>query len=413
MTERLDPWRTVAVKNQQGSRIAFIAVLIVIIIIVLIVLLVILFRTSNSSTTTNFDPTKCRFNSDCAGNKVCDTDSGLCVDCNVDGDCPFSRPICNTAERKCVGCINSNDCSGSAPICSSTTKQCVGCQTSTDCNGVTPICNASSNQCVACLSNADCGVNNPICNPAVSQCVQCITDANCIAPATCSSGQCCDATAPTITSLVPSVFPAARGITVNYTFTQNPVGASVIFEVYDSANVLLYTTSAYTATGTAFIESTTQAAIPLFGAFYSGYVYRFKAILSQTCGITLPSSFASVLMPAAGPPAYTPNLIAITNVTTTGFRIRSNRPNSQDYQIFQEVPYAIVTLASDPLRDPNRCLPASVGISDPIAPGPDGYADFTWPFVVVSGQSYSIRLVVPTYLYMEGMISNNLIAVVP
>lgn len=108
------------------------------------------------------------------------TDAGSPTDagpgCTSNAACGGGTPICNTSSGICVECLNNNQCgfrescdTARGFVCRRTcTNNCRGGQT----------CDPAAGFCYDCISNSDCG-SDEFCNPAVRECVQCISNADC------------------------------------------------------------------------------------------------------------------------------------------------------------------------------------------------------------------------------------------
>jgi len=89
----------------------------------------------------------------CKGqNQVCDGESGQCVDCLKDGDCPSGK-LCS--QKSCVpGCNDMHGCPDGGGLC--TSGMCVACKQDGDCKDPqNPRCDTNSGLCVACLPDND------------------------------------------------------------------------------------------------------------------------------------------------------------------------------------------------------------------------------------------------------------------
>lgn len=129
-------------------------------------------------------------------------DDGDVVDRGVDlgpcgGPCTTPTPLCNSVSGMCVQCLSMSDCGGSTPECDTTTGQCVECLNAGDCGGVTPVC--LSGECVQCEDSTDCDAGNPVCESPAQVCGNCTARAQCFGYAALPScnvttGQCaqCD-----------------------------------------------------------------------------------------------------------------------------------------------------------------------------------------------------------------------------
>ena len=122
----------------------------------------------------------CEGDDDCSASApVCDTRSGQCVQCVLDGHCDDGES-CEGAE--CVAsatCENSLDCKDDAlPICDPTEGVCVECVSAADCDNAA---DCTDNRCVEftpCKNSLDCE-GDQVCDPARMRCVGCITSTDC------------------------------------------------------------------------------------------------------------------------------------------------------------------------------------------------------------------------------------------
>jgi len=85
---------------------------------------------------------------------VCDTDTGLCVECLDDTDCAPQH--CDVTQHLCVDCLLNADCPKTAPSCSTGHTCGATCTNSGSCSTDTPVCETSTHTCVECLIDADC-----------------------------------------------------------------------------------------------------------------------------------------------------------------------------------------------------------------------------------------------------------------
>ncbi len=101
-------------------------------------------------------------------------DSGMCVECLMDGDCARGE-LCNAANECAPGCDDDSDCGGETPVCDTAAMSCVTCVndmagTATDsgCSPGEPLCDAPAGdagaECVECVTSSDCAVGE-MCNP--------------------------------------------------------------------------------------------------------------------------------------------------------------------------------------------------------------------------------------------------------
>lgn len=141
----------------------------------------------------------CGSNADCPGDaKLCDQDSGACVECIEDVDCPNDHPLCSPAHGTCVDCTGNGDCGAAKPVCDvddGRCKECIidahcdaglcdgggnckaGCESDSDCPSERPFC-GDNFQCFECVSDGDCGAAKPFCN-GKNECGQCLVAADC------------------------------------------------------------------------------------------------------------------------------------------------------------------------------------------------------------------------------------------
>ena len=144
----------------------------------------------------------CTVDGDCATGQLCDTTTNTCVECRNDADCGPSS-VCDEAARKCVACVDDasyplidSGCIEVLPVCveqggisgggSASTFVCAVCaddktldsQVDEGCNSTTPICdtNVPDGVCVECNDNTDCG-SGEVCDVANGICVGCLDDA--------------------------------------------------------------------------------------------------------------------------------------------------------------------------------------------------------------------------------------------
>jgi hypothetical protein len=148
--------------------------------------------------------TQCATNADCKRNAnggVCDTASDTCVLCLADTDCPAARPICNDATHACVaGCTTNAGCMGRGgfggrmtPVCDTASGLCVECTTAAQCTGAGATC--TNNLCVdtQCNADSDCSADGggaaPYCEG--TRCVACLNRSQCAATdRACTNGVC-------------------------------------------------------------------------------------------------------------------------------------------------------------------------------------------------------------------------------
>ncbi len=82
---------------------------------------------------------------------LCDTTSGMCVECLGNTDCPVGT--CES--HVCTECTQDVDCMDpAAPRC--VANACVACTSDVDCSAPVPFCYTMENRCVQCLQPLDC-----------------------------------------------------------------------------------------------------------------------------------------------------------------------------------------------------------------------------------------------------------------
>ena len=118
---------------------------------------------------------------------LCDLDSGRCVECLDETDCPDGM-VCNTFTDRCtaevVGCTSDDQCAGLR--CDSIKGSCVECLDDGDC-GLGALCDLLTGSCTveqSCVTDGDCSFG--VCHPDKRTCVECFN------PAHCPSGVCDD-----------------------------------------------------------------------------------------------------------------------------------------------------------------------------------------------------------------------------
>jgi hypothetical protein len=146
----------------------------------------------------------CKDDTTCGG-LHCETTSGECVACLVNGDCSGTFARCDTALHACVACLATSDC-GTKQRCDETTRRCldtcaddddpcplpnfvcspnrglcVECTSSANCAGSPngPSCDVTIGRCVECTANAKCPMAKPVCDRRTGRCVACLSSASC------------------------------------------------------------------------------------------------------------------------------------------------------------------------------------------------------------------------------------------
>jgi hypothetical protein len=67
----------------------------------------------------------CEAGANCPAMPVCEVDSGHCVECLVDGDCPPEHPFCRVSDQTCVDCLVNGDCGDPTKTCDPKSNHCV------------------------------------------------------------------------------------------------------------------------------------------------------------------------------------------------------------------------------------------------------------------------------------------------
>lgn len=118
---------------------------------------------------------------------LCDLDSGRCVECLDETDCPDGM-VCNTFTDRCTaavaGCTDDDQCAGLR--CDTIKGSCVQCLEDGDC-GLSALCDLLTGSCTVeqtCVNDGDCSFG--VCHPDKRTCVECFN------PAHCPSGVCDD-----------------------------------------------------------------------------------------------------------------------------------------------------------------------------------------------------------------------------
>lgn len=144
----------------------------------------------------------CGANADCNDEgkaNLCDLDTGACVECIDDTNCPGDKPICSPHHGTCGRCASNGDCGAAAPICDLDDGECheclvdahcvdgglcdggkhckAGCNDDGDCPSQKPFC-AADFQCRECIADGDCPDTRPFCNQK-GECGQCLVAADC------------------------------------------------------------------------------------------------------------------------------------------------------------------------------------------------------------------------------------------
>jgi hypothetical protein len=122
--------------------------------------------------------------------RVCDEDTGTCVECVTSDDCPTWPHTCNSTRNECDECATDGDCTDRfAPHCAA--GVCTGCTSAAQCARFpsTTLCDSAEGSCNECTAT-----DTSACNTGIActgdglcsefgtdqrQCDPCDTDANC------------------------------------------------------------------------------------------------------------------------------------------------------------------------------------------------------------------------------------------
>ena len=130
--------------------------------------------------------TLCRRKEDCIDDPAtpnCRLDTGKCVRCLFDSNCPSALPRCDPITNEC-GCMTAADCRLTG-ACDPLTHQClIGCSAMAPlCAPWAPYCDMNRGVCLQCSDDMDChgktfvGVLTELCKNGL--CVQCREEADC------------------------------------------------------------------------------------------------------------------------------------------------------------------------------------------------------------------------------------------
>ncbi|MBX3181660.1 MAG: hypothetical protein KF915_03445 [Polyangiaceae bacterium] len=184
----------------------------------------------------------CQVDGDCASGSWCQ--SGSCVPCNDSGHCGASCTNCTASglvcsAGACVQCTGSGLC-GPGEYCES--QVCTPCTTDARCGSSCTACGSGTRcgglgGCVNCDTVSHCGPTcspcggaTPYCNGngASSQCVQCTQDNHCSTGEVCRDGSCSPPCTPTLTP----VFSESFGTNVGYVNGLGVPLGSTAFQAY-------------------------------------------------------------------------------------------------------------------------------------------------------------------------------------
>lgn len=385
MAERYDARPRLIQDRPRAARVGLIIIIAIIVVVILILLIVLVVnKKSTTSTSTTGTIAQCVTDADCSGTQVCETKSGLCVECLSNSQCSVYTPICDTTNHKCVVCEANTDCPSYLPLC--TNNICVACTSDSQCGGATPKCNNATRTCVGCNVASDCPSATPLCS-AANECVQCISNTGCIAPATCVHGTCCNTATPSISTLAASSC-SLNLFTGTYTFAQTGPNLSAIYRIADSGGNVLVTLPGVTANGVININYSQVSQLIIF---YVGYNYSLSVAISQPCGITAFSAPISVTIPQSSP-APVKAVIASASATVSTITVILSTPDFQTDFLWS---VNGVDIHITPTLGPSPNL-WTVQSATFVQVDPSNSHRFkitaAWPFAVTSGQSYFLSV---------------------
>lgn len=122
--------------------------------------------------------------------RVCEVESGGCVQCVRDEHCGSGR--CRTELNVCVECLGDDDCDASrGETCNVDTNTCAvtGCGTDATCPGADR-CDIQTRKCVACLGDGDCAFGGVCDDGACAAPDSCVADSDCPWAGVCVDGAC-------------------------------------------------------------------------------------------------------------------------------------------------------------------------------------------------------------------------------
>jgi hypothetical protein len=399
--------RDTTVRNSYGG---ITAAAILLGIIVIVILVIILIRRPVSSTEDRVEgsgASECVITLDCTNGQVCDTNAGLCVDCVTDGDCPSTTGICDTSDNTCKECVTDSNCPFSKPNCNLANSTCYQCFDDTECSGIRGICDIPNETCVQCFNDSHCGGSTPFCSDTNNfSCVECLVDGDCASGSCLANGVCCDLTAPTANSLFISDDTPNILFTVVYSFTQPSAISSLIVELSDANNTVIWVSAGVAATG-----SHTHGFSPnSYPRLFYGFLYNVRVRISTSCGVTPWSNYVSALQQPA-----------LTNIVTVGNIISGTADGSGGNARVSGID-AIgcgisfppeILISSTPTLDPNFSIQAINEFSASCCAPGDCNVSWQWPFPVTDGQQFFIRVTTNTTLSGgTGNVSNALSVVV-
>jgi len=276
-----------------------IGVVVLIVIIVVVVILIRRKKTTATTTKTSVSSKTCTSNANCPAPSVCNTSSGLCVDCLGDSNCSGSTPKCKTSLNKCVTCLADGDCTTGQTcnnnVCCSTTKPVITSVSSILSDNTRIDVNftfsqgLTATQAIVVMEDPASGLplfNSNLCIERPS--VTCTATPNCQTGDVCNSGSC-----NIVGCLSTDLHTAAQSMTVSIYENQFAIhfypGAS-----YRIKLKIVYTCGSLTATSTAFSDPVTHV------------IGNCGSLAPQTIGLSYINGGTDLLLtfPDQGTPSY-------------------------------------------------------------------------------------------------------------
>tara|TARA_R110002072_G_scaffold45565_4_gene126821 strand:+ start:133260 stop:134426 length:1167 start_codon:yes stop_codon:yes gene_type:complete len=111
-------------KRRTGLIIGIVVASLLIITAIVVIIIVVWLRNRSNNSTADGSGTACTLSSDCAGDTVCKTSTGLCVDCVTNSQCTGTEGVCRLSTNTCVECLDNTECTG-LDTCNTNTNACV------------------------------------------------------------------------------------------------------------------------------------------------------------------------------------------------------------------------------------------------------------------------------------------------
>lgn len=116
---------------------------------------------------------QCLEEGDCRAGETCIVAAKQCVrTCSPTQPCSNPGAICDPGRSICVSCSPLAPCHDlHRPICDAETGRCVECLSDANCPPGHARCDVAMSRCVECLTSADCPAAYPVCDPDRWNCV--------------------------------------------------------------------------------------------------------------------------------------------------------------------------------------------------------------------------------------------------